>query len=419
MMQEKPSSISPHWSSTTKLVVAFTFVAILIVLVITMRTMVGPLLMAFILAYLLFPVVERLRRWTHIQWRIIVTILFLIILLIFLGLLTWGGITLVDQVQNLISFVQRSLTNLPGYLQQHSETPIQIGPFSFTPNLDNLEKLGQQLLGLVQPLFSRLGSLISSIASGAATTIGWTIFVLFFSFFILSETRGVPERILDFQMPGYDEDLKRLGSALGCIWNAFLRNQLILFLMTIVIYSILLGLLGVHYFFGLAIMAGFARFFPYIGPGITWVTYGLVTYSQDYTLFGMPALAYVILVVGIALLTDNIIDSVITPRFMGNALRVHPAAIMVAVIVAASLMGVVGIVLAAPVLATLQLFFRYIFYKLFDQDPWQHINISTLPENKSIRFYAKQYWRKFAVLFKKKELIKIENHKEKKNDYPT
>jgi predicted PurR-regulated permease PerM len=69
-------------------------------------------------------------------------------------------------------------------------------------------------------------------------------------------------------------------------------------------------------------------------------------------------------------LLDQVFDYLVVPRFFNTALGVHPAALLVAAIIAAGLLGVVGLVLAAPVLATMMLFSRYVVRKMFDLDPW-------------------------------------------------
>jgi hypothetical protein len=55
---------------------------------------------------------------------------------------------------------------------------------------------------------------------------------------------------------------------------------------------------------------------------------------------------------------------------MSNALKVHPAAVLVAAIIAANLFGILGVVVAAPILATVTLFWQYTMRKMLDLDPW-------------------------------------------------
>jgi predicted PurR-regulated permease PerM len=216
-----------------------------------------------------------------------------------------------------------------------------------------------------------MGSLIGTLAGSAAGFLGWTIFVLLVSFFVLVESGGLREDILKVELPGYSEDLRRLGKELGRIWNAFLRGQIIIFAATVLIYSVVLSILGVRYAIGLALAAGFARFVPYVGPAVNWTALALVTFFQPFQPFGADnQIYYTLLVFVIALFIDQIFDNLVSPRIMADALRVHPAAVLVAAIISASLLGVLGVVIAAPMLATLQLFSQYTLRKMFDQNPW-------------------------------------------------
>jgi predicted PurR-regulated permease PerM len=126
----------------------------------------------------------------------------------------------------------------------------------------------------------------------------------------------------------------------------------------------------VRYAFGIALLAGMARFVPYVGTFIAWATLAAVALFQGSNYFGLEQYQFAILVVVIAMLVDQIFDHLISPRIFGDTLGVHPAAILVAAIIAANLIGLVGLVLAAPVLATLSLVGRYITRKMLDVEPW-------------------------------------------------
>jgi hypothetical protein len=55
---------------------------------------------------------------------------------------------------------------------------------------------------------------------------------------------------------------------------------------------------------------------------------------------------------------------------MARSLRVHPAAVLVTALIAANLLGILGVVIAAPFLASLTLLGRYVMRKMLDLDPW-------------------------------------------------
>lgn len=366
---EKRAS-SPPWSATTKLVVALTFVAIVAGLFIRFHAIVGPLLMAFVLAYLLYPLAGLLQRALHTSWQLAVAVLYALLVVLFLGLLTVGGLGLVQQIQSLLLLVQENLKALPDLLQRLSEQVYQFGPLQLDFRALDLTELSNQFLGTIQPLLGRTGALLSAVAGGAAEFLGWTLFVLVASYFILAESGGLPGHMLSLDIPGYADDIRRLGHELAQIWNAFLRGQIIIFFLTALVYTIALSILGVRFAIGIAFLAGLARFIPYVGPFVTWLTLALVAYFQSSTPWGLSPLSYTLVAVVTALLLDQIFDNLVTPRIIARSLRVHPVGVLITAIIAANLLGLFGVVIAAPILATVMLLWRYTLRKMLDLDPW-------------------------------------------------
>ena len=117
---------------------------------------------------------------------------------------------------------------------------------------------------------------------------------------------------------------------MGLIWNAFLRGQMIVFFFTFAAYLVVFSLFGVNYAIGIAFLAGLAKFVPYFGEPVTWVTLALVAYFQGKGPFGLAPLTYAIISVAMAFLIDQIFDNLVTPRMFARALHVHPAAVLIA-----------------------------------------------------------------------------------------
>lgn len=369
-MNDTTSPPSPIWSSTTKLVIGLTLVAILVAFLIYFRFIIGPLLVGIILAYALHPVAASLDRSSRLSWRWSVNIIFLIFILILLAILTVSGFAIVRQMESLISLINTITRTIPDFVDRLSSQDYYIGPYQFRLSQTDLQSLANQILDTLQPVLGRLGSIISTFATSALTTLGWGLFVVVIAYFLLARTREVTDELINLDIPGYNADIHRLSVELRRIWNVFLRGQLVIFLLAIVLYSILLYALGVRYALGIAILAGIARFVPYVGPFIVWIITALVTFFQAHNYFGLESWQYVILVVGLCLLLDAILDNIIVPRFHGDTLGLHPAAVLVAALVAAQLIGFVGLVLAAPVLASMVLLSRYFTRKMIDLDPW-------------------------------------------------
>jgi hypothetical protein len=97
----------------------------------------------------------------------------------------------------------------------------------------------------------------------------------------------------------------------------------------------------------------------------------------------------------LSFILDQVFDNLISPRLLGEALGVNPAGVLIAAIVAANLIGIIGLVLAAPVLATLRLLSRYITRKMFDLDPWPEPETHPLSAPSKIPW--SRWWRRLRT----------------------
>ena len=362
---------SPYWDASTKLVVALTLLALAAGLLIKFESIVPPLILVTILAYLLKPVAHFLSTRLHIAWRLAVSLIYGLVIIILLAMLTLGGVGLVQQIQSLTDLVQRNLENLPATLADLSAHPIAFGPFQFDLRTLDLRLLADQLLNAIQPVIGQSGAMVGMIAGGAANILGWAIFILLVSYFVLLDSDNFGQDFLQINIPGHAGDLRRMGSELSYIWNAFLRGQILIMVLAALVYTIVLSALGVRYAVGLALLAGLARFVPYLGSFTVWSTLFLVTIFQSNQPFDLAPWLYALIVVAFSWLIDMIVDNLVAPRIMAQALKVHPAAVLVAAIIGFGLLGILGVIIAAPLLATLQLIARYFIRKLFDLDPWE------------------------------------------------
>jgi predicted PurR-regulated permease PerM len=400
MTQPVSNLSSPRWSSTTKLVIGLSIAALIAALLIYFRSFIGPLLLAFILTYLFHPLAARLSNLTHLSWRSAVNLIYIVLLLLLIASSTLTGLAAVNQIQSLIKTIENFLKDLPTLLDSLSGQVVTIGPFVINlSQFTDLTNLSTQLINLVQGLLGEAGSLVSTIAGGAASTVGWGLFVLIISYFLLGDAGRFPDVVQYIDLPGYAPDFQRIGRELGQIWNAFLRGQILIVLMVILAYIILLSILGVRYAFAIAILAGLARFVPFVGPWVSGIVTALVTFFQAGNYFHLEPFQYLLLVIILCILLDQIFDNLIAPRVIGQSLGLHPAAVLVVALITARLIGLIGIVLAAPLLATLKLVGRYSIRKMFDQDPWPE------PEGKLQSFeipWVARLFRRLLTWWRKK-----------------
>ena len=139
-----------------------------------------------------------------------------------------------------------------------------------------------------------------------------------------------------------------------------------------------LSLLGVRNALVLAVLSALARFVPYLGPLLVYGTAGMMVFFQPAHPWNLSVWRHVTLVIVYLMLIDQVFDNYIVPRVMGEVLGVHPAAVLVAALVLARLLGVIGLLLAAPIVASLRLFMHYVLAKLDDKDPWEELPLAPL-----------------------------------------
>jgi len=421
-------TVSPRWTKNTKLAVSFAAILLIFGLVIKFQNYLSLILTALLIVFLFTPIITVIQKRLKLSWRLATTLVYVFMALLILGLLTWGGITLFGQLQNLINLLSSALTGLISYLEQWSNQEVVVGPFSFFVPQLTATYLSDLLAERVQPILGEAGSLIGKILSGGANLIFRSFMMYLISYFFTSESYDVKQQKISFTLPGYEKDLQRMGREINNIWNAFIRGEFLVVGTAIVIYSILLSGLRMPYALGLALIAGLGRFIPYVGAWVSWLTFAIVALITRPTPFGVLPLVYAAIVVLVALVVDNILDNFMTPKVMGNALKVHPAAVLISALIGSQLLGVIGIILAAPVFATVKLITHYVFHKLTYQDPWEGISYSSRRKElfytrffrylkKRVPFWFTQARGKVAGTFRK--LFKRESGLSKSSDSQT
>jgi hypothetical protein len=128
--------------------------------------------------------------------------------------------------------------------------------------------------------------------------------------------------------------------------------------------------LGLRNSLVVGLIAGALEFIPIVGPFIAGAIGVTVALFQASNPFGLSTLGYALVVLIAFLVIQQLENNVLVPRIIGESLNLHPLAVLIVAVMGASFAGVLGLLLAAPVLATLRLLGRYAYRKFFDLDPW-------------------------------------------------
>ena len=393
----KSSPDSPRWGWATKLVVGLLIIAGLLALIIYFNEYFKLVITAFIISFLLYPLCTLINKRLKISWRLATAIVYLLIAGVAIWLLANAGTTIATQVQNLFNSLTQNVGGLTSFLEAWSNRIITIGPFNFKLPYVDTDVIAQTITNYLQPAATQAGKLVGLVGSFLFNL----VITYMVSFFITSETNGVRRQLLNVNIKGFEKDFSRLGFEITKIFNAFIRGEFTVVAIAITTYSIVLGIIGLPYFLVLAIIAGLGRFIPYIGAWIGWIGFIIGAIMQDPTPFGLTKLMYVVLVLAIAMVIDMILDNVLTPKLMGETLEVHPAAIMISALIGGQIFGLLGIILAAPTVATLKLLLGYATKKIFDQDPWEGMAYYQKPKEPALLVALRKLAKRIQSWLKK------------------
>ncbi len=371
--------MSRPWSKSTKQWVITCLVVAGSLLLYRVRSLLPPVILACLLAYLLSPVVGLLAR-VRLSRTQATAVSYLVLLL-----------AIVLAVSLLVPMVVQQIASIDVDLQQIYQSVLRIKDtyqtITFSDYTIELSQLFDQLQeGLVQ-LITRFASrsaeemlgIAFGLASGFASTFVWLIFILVVSFWLLKDADGINTAIGGLVPPDYWEDVDVLRGKIGAVWNSFFRGLLLLSVTIGVITGVLTWVVGVKNALLLGILAGVLEVVPTLGPIIACIPAVAVAYFQGSTHLPLAQGWFALLVLGLYVLIQQVENNFLAPRILGGSVKLHPLVVMVGAIGGYALGGIVGAFLAAPVIGTLKIVGRYVYDKLIELETPEELPVTAPP----------------------------------------
>ncbi len=386
-----PAVTSPPWSPTTKRTIALVCFVLVVLLFWQIADVLPVVVVSTVLAFLLNPLTTFLERrvlsflpgsriWAIILTFVIVVLLLLLVVLVIFPVLFSQFADFAENLPEVIANLEASLNQWLAQPLSFNGQPILLNGEPLVP-LEQLDQaLGSSaitetiqlqnfdLLGATRTFFSSLTGPAFSVVGGAFRTLINLLFLATLTFYLLKDGTKFAQAVIRATPESYQNDVRRLIYELSEVWNAYLRGQILLGLFIGGLTLIVALVLGVPNAPVLALLAGILEFVPNLGPLIALIPAALLAlFSQSSTLPFLegPTFAIVVIVAWIAI--QNIESILIVPRVMGDSLNLHPVVIIVGVIAGASLAGTLGVILAAPVIASFRVIGQYIYGKLLDK----------------------------------------------------
>ena len=384
-----PPITSPLWSSRTKRTVALICLVVIGIVVSQITGVVPLLVVSAVLSFLFNPLTSFLERRIFFMlpgsriWAILLTFILALLFLLLMVLVIFP--VLFSQLSDFASNLPAVLNNVQAQLQDWLSQPLTFRGDLIRINGDPLIPLDQinrvlgangeplqlQSLDIVGAVRSFVGSLTGpafSVLGSAFQMLVNILFVLVLMFYLLKDGAQFAQRAVEITPEDYKNDVVRLLYELAQVWNAYLRGQLTLNVFIGVTTFIVVALLGLPNALILGLLAGLLEFVPNLGPILAMIPAALLAlFNQSTTLPFLHGATFVLVVIVAYTLIQNFEAVVVVPRVMGGSLNLHPLVIIVGVLAGASLGGALGIILAAPLIASLRVIGQYIYGKLLDQ----------------------------------------------------
>jgi predicted PurR-regulated permease PerM len=372
----EPEPVSPVWSTNTKIIVTIATIILLVAVTLRFTNVIRIITLASIIAYLMNPIIAFVHKHTKISRGVSVAIVYLLLVVVVATAVTILGAATYIQATSFIEQLPVLITNITDYIETVAtrSDPIEFGTlFSFSPADINWGSIGEQVLGLVEPAAGKSYQILTSVASKTVGIVGDLFFIFILSIYLAAEIPKLGGYVVRLaRTPGYQYDAKRLMQSFSQVWSSYLRGQMILGLSVGTASWFGLTVLGVQNSIALGIIAGILEFVPNIGPLITAVIAVIVAFFQTTpSTFALTNVQLALLVLVWMIIVQQLENNLLVPRIMGNALNLHPLLVLLGVLMGASLAGILGAILAAPIIATIKLISLYVWRKMFDLPPFE------------------------------------------------
>ena len=346
------------WSPQTRYIVFIILLILTSGFIYYTRVLLGPLLIAALLAYLLDPVVGLTTKRLHLKRNFAVPLVYII----FLALLVSIPATLTPVLVNQLETIGDELIKILEFLQ---ETIPAINILGYT--LFDFD-IPTDIQDLISPLFQP--EQIFGIFKTATENIAWVLIIFVSSFYFLLDSSRLRRWFFNIFPEQYQEDLNILQYQVKDVWQAYLRGQLLLMTIIGITTWLTMMIIGLPNALLVGIIAGALDLIPSLGPTVAMVIAGIIALVAGSTYLPLSNFWFAILVIGIFSGIQFLENVWLRPKILGHHLRLHPALVLVAIVAALVLAGVLVALIIVPIIRTFEIIGRYLLNRIMGLDPW-------------------------------------------------
>ncbi|MBQ0085043.1 MAG: AI-2E family transporter [Prevotella sp.] len=305
-----------------------------------------PFFIAWLIAYLLYPIVTFIQHKLHVRFRFLSILLTLaFVLAIITGILYLIIPSMIEEMTRLKDIM---LNYIFSYNQEVGSISAIIHEW-FVENLteDNLYRYlaNGEITQVIEKVAPSLFSFISETFSVLFSIIASCIAILYL-FFILSDYEELSEKWVKLIPHSKRKFATELASDVKNAMSNYFRGQCLVSLIMGILFAIGFSIIGFPMAIGLAVLIGIMNLVPYLHslaliPTVFLSLLNAAETGKNFWVIFLSALAVFIIV-------QIIIDLIVTPRIMSKAMNLKPAIILLSLSVCGMIMGFIGLIIALP-----------------------------------------------------------------------
>lgn len=379
------------WSRPTKYIVAVGLVLLGLFVIFISRNIIPLLIIAALLAFIVRPVIVFLSTRLRFPRGLAVAVTYLAVLLTLPLALAVAITLIVDAVRFVLSInYEQAISGTTTWLVERLTAlrEMTIPPAMLDSYVDGLITAFLEVLQgaseAVEPQLPSLSSIASSLGSALTITFGMLagfvgnifssavllIFLLLSSIYMTLSAASYRENFLALVPETFRGEIAELLRRIGKVWVMFFRGQVTLMVIIGVIVWLGLTLLGVPGALSLAIIAGLLEIVPNLGPVVATIPAVVVALLQGSTYLPVNNFVLGLIVIAFYVVVQQLENAVIVPRVLGEAVELPALVVMTGVLVGGTTAGILGALLATPVIAMAREILSYVYRKMRNEPPF-------------------------------------------------
>ena len=333
-------------------------------LVYLLAPVITPFAISAVLAYFGDPLVDRLEKASVWRWKVGRALAVVIVFFLMLSILT---VVLLIVIPMLIEQIRLLIHRFPEWIEWFSSTALpwlaakagleleNFNPSQFSEMMKDYWKEISSATFKVINLVSRGGMAVAALLTNL-------VLIPVVTFYLLRDWDLLIRGIHDLLPRNMEGEVSRMASDVDDVLGAFFRGQLMVMLALGLIYTVGLSVVGIEFAVLIGMGAGLLSIVPYLGSivGVLVATGAAIFQFQDVF---HPLM--VLLVFGLGQSAEGMY---LTPKLVGDRIGLHPVTVIFAVLAGGQLFGFLGILLALPVAAALNVLVRHVHQKYRQSD---------------------------------------------------